>query len=156
MPYSGCSDTHTLFKIQAGEKPERLSDRVTDPVWEFLEKCWSGDPKERPTTADVFDAFSRFCSIPQAVRAPEGPSAREELPGKLKLRVQGVKVLLNKPKQQRFSIRFRYGDKAHATSPTDTMAGGEHTWFVLPLPLPSSTSPSFKQEWSGNLVDRNQ
>jgi len=139
MPYSGCSDTHSLLKVQAGEKPQRPSDGIDDPVWEFLEKCWRGDPTKRPPTANVFDAFSGFRSIPRPVHAPEGRSAIEELPGKLKLQLQGVRISLNKPGRQRFSIRFRYGEKEHTTSPTDGVASGEHTWSVCHPPSPPST-----------------
>ena len=156
MPYYGCSDTHTLLKIQAGEKPQRPSDWVANPVWEFLGKCWSRDPTNRPPTADILDAFSRACSLPRAMPAARGPSAIEELPGKLKLQVQGVRISLNKSKQQRFYIRFRYGDKDHTTSPTNAVTGDEHIWFVFRQPLPPSTSLSLNQGRSGNLVDRNR
>jgi len=142
MPYSGCSDTLTLLKIQAGEKPQRPSNGIADPVWEFLEKCWGVDPTTRPPTAEVLGAFSEFRSLPQAVHAPEGRSAIEELPGKLKLQVQGIKISLNKPNQQRFYIRFRYGEKDHTTSPTNAVTDDEHIWFVCRPPLLRQRSKS--------------
>ena len=130
MPYFGYSDTLALLKIQAGEMPQRPYGMIADPVWEYLEKCWSRDPKQRPPIADVCSAFSRFRSLPQVVHTLEGRSPIEELPGKLKLQVQSIKISLDKPKQQHFSIRFKYGNKDHTTLPTKVVTSDEHTWFV--------------------------
>lgn len=156
-PYSGCSDAVTLLKIQAGEIPQRPSDGIPGMVWEFLEKCWSGNPAKRPSTTQVYETFSKLRSPLQALHIPEGRLAMEELPGRLKLQAQGIKISLNKPKKRRFSVRFKYGNKDHTTSPTrSVVAGGEHTWFVFrssPLLLPPLT---LGQERPRNLVDRNQ
>lgn len=156
VPYFKFNDTTTLLKIQAGEMPQRPSG-VSDPVWEFLKKCWNRDLAERPSTDQVYDAFSQPLSIPQFMHIPEGESAIEELPRKLKLEVQSVKVSLDKPRQQQFSVKLKYGNKDHTTSPTKKApAVDEHTWFV-PCPfLPSPPSLSLGQERSGNLADRNQ
>jgi len=81
----------------------------------------------------------------------------EELPGKLKLQAQSIKISLNKPRRQRFSVRFRYGNEDHTTSPTTkALAGDEHTWFAFYPPPAPLLSLIRGQERSGNLVDRNQ
>ena len=81
----------------------------------------------------------------------------EELPGKLKLQAQSIKISLGKPKKQRFSVRFKYGNEDHTTSPTTkTLAGDEHTWFAFRPPPAPPLSLTRGQERSGNLVDRNQ
>jgi len=139
IPYSGCSDTHALERIQAGEKPQRPSDGIADPVWKFLEKCWSMDPTKRPSTAEVCDAFLGFHSFPQVTHIPGARSPIEELPGKLKLQVQAIKISLNKPKQQQFSVRFKYGNRDHTTTRTAPASGDEHSWFAFP-PFPPPLS----------------
>lgn len=101
------------------------------PVWEYLEKCWSRDPQQRPPIADVYSTFSGFRSLPQVVHTPDGRSPMEELPGRLKLQVQSIKLSLDKPKQQQFSVRFKYGNKDHTTSPTKAVTSDEHIWFVF-------------------------
>ena len=100
---------------------------------------------KRPPTADVVDAFSGFRSLPQVMHTPEGRLSIEGLPGKLKLQVQGIKISLNKPKQQQLSIKFKYGDKEYTTSLTKAAAGDEYIWFVFSPPLPPLSSLSLKQ-----------
>jgi len=132
MPYSGYNELIVLQKIKAGERPQRPSDGIADPVWEFLEKCWSGDPTKRPPTAEVRDAFSKFRTFPEAT-LPNLRSPIEELPGTLKLQVQAIRISLNKPRKQQFSVEFKYGNKDHTTSFTEAVAGDQHTWFVFRL-----------------------
>jgi len=67
MPYSEYNDIVALSRVQAGELPRRPPDGITDPVWEFLEKCWNGNPTKRPSTAQVYDALSRFQPLPESV-----------------------------------------------------------------------------------------
>ena len=131
-PYSGYSETVILLKIQAGEKPQRPSEGIPDPVWEFLNKCWSSDPMKRPSADQVHENFSKLRSPLEVPHVPKGRLVMEELPGRLKLQAQSIKISLNKPKEQRFSVRFTYGNKGHTTSPTTKVAaGGEHTWFAF-------------------------
>jgi len=152
MPYSGSSDAATLRKIQAGETPQQPYDGIDDAVWDFLEKCWDSDPSKRPSTAQVSNAFSEFHSLPQVMPT----SAIEELPGKLKLQVQSIKISLDKSKQQQFSIKFKYGTRGHTTALAKPVGGpGEHAWFAVRSLLPSPPSLSLTQERSGNLVHRN-
>lgn len=127
-----------MLKIQAGEKPQRPSDGILDPVWDFLEKCWSSKPAKRPLVAQIHGTFSKPRSASQILRIPEGRLAMEELPGKLKLQAQSIRISLSKRKKQRFSVRFKYGNEGHTTSPTAKVsAGDEHTWFVLRSSHPS-------------------
>lgn len=158
MPYSKHNDTVTLSKIQAGEIPQQPSEGIDATVWEFLEKCWSRDATKRPSSDQVCDSFFQFRTLPQIAPAPEGRPGMEELPGKLRLQVQSIKISLNKSKQQQLCVKFKYGNKNHTTAPTTKAVDGsdEHTWFVFSLVLPSFLSLSFAQEQSGKLVYRNQ
>jgi len=72
------------------------------------------------------------------MHAPDGRSPIEE--GKLKLRIQSIKISLNKQKQRQFFVKFRYENKDHTTSPTKVVAGDEHTWSVF-SPFPSLLPP---------------
>lgn len=132
MPYSKYNDTVTLSKIQAGELPQKPTDGIRDTVWGFLEKCWNRDPTKRPSIAEVYDAFLQFRSLPQVVPASAGRSGMEELPGKLRLQVQSIKISLGKSKQHQLCVKFKYGNKNHTTSPTTKATHGsdEHTWFA--------------------------
>ena len=124
--------------------PKRPSEGTTDPVWQFLEECWSWDPSERPSTTRVYNTLSKFRVI-------------EELPAKLELQVQSIKFSLIRPKKQQFFVKFKYGDKGHTTSlATRAAAGDEYTWFAF-CSSPLLLSPlSLIQGPSGNLVDRNR
>jgi len=157
VPYSGCNDIVTLLKIKTGEIPHRPPNDISDPVWGLLERCWSRDFTKRPSTVQVYDAFLRFRNLPQVICTPEERLVIGGLPEKLKLRVQGIKISLNEPRHSQFSVRFKYGNKDHTTSPTTGVVGGnEHVWSV-PYPfLPPLLSLSLQQERSGNLVDRNR
>lgn len=118
--------------------PQRPPNKIADPTWEFLEGCWSRDRTKRPSITQVCDALLQSPSPPRFVHTPEGGAGAEELPGKLKLQVQSIQISLNKPKQRKFSVKFKYGNKDHTTSlSTKAAAGDEHTWFVFyPLYLP--------------------
>jgi len=130
MPYSKHNDTVTLAKIQAGEVPQRPSDGIDDSVWDFLERCWSRDLVSRPSTARVCDIFLQFRFLPQVTPINGGRSGKEELPGKLRLQIQSIKISLNKSKQYQLFVKLKYGNKNHTTSPTPKTADGsdEHTW----------------------------
>ena len=71
----------------------------------------------------MYKTFSKFRSVRKAV---------EELPGKLKLWVQSVKISLNKPKKQRVYVKLNYGNKVHTTPLTSKVVVGDiYTWFVF-------------------------
>jgi len=158
MPYSKYKDTVALSKIQAGELPQQPSDGIGDTAWQFLEKCWNRNSTKRPSATEVYDAFLQFRCLPQVMSATEGRPGAEELPGKLRLQVQSIKIPLGKSRQQQLSIRFKYGNKNHTTSPTTKATGGsdEHTWFVLRPFIPSLPPLSLTQERSRKLVHRNK
>ena len=116
VPYSGCDDDTALSNIKAGKTPERPSEGIPDPIWQLLEECWSKDPTKRPSAAEFYGALSGFRSIH---------------PGRLKFKVQTIKVPFTRAKNQQFSVKFKYGNKSHTTAPTTrTAAGDEYTWFV--------------------------
>jgi len=126
IPYSGCDDAAALSNIRAGNIPERPSEGIPDPIWQLLEECWSMDPQKRPPAADFYTALSEFRSV---------------RPGKLKFEVQRIKISFIGAKKRRFSVKFKYGNKSHATSlTTKTVAGDEYMWFVFRPPLPSLLS----------------
>ena len=137
MPYSKYSDAVTLSKIQAGEIPQRPSEGIDDSVWEFLESCWSRDPTKRPPSDRVCDSILQFRSLPQATLATDGRLGMEELPGKLRLRVQSIKISLKKSRQLQLCVKFKYGNKSYTTAPTAKAEGtsDEHIWFVYGLLL---------------------
>ena len=90
MPYFKWNYIATLEKIQIGESLQNPSG-IDDDVWETLRKCWNKDPGERPPTAKVHDAFSQFFSLPRFTLGPDNSPATE-LPGKVKLQIQSIKV----------------------------------------------------------------
>ena len=151
MPYSGWKSIAVLQKVRVGELPQRPSG-IDDTVWEFLLRCWSRDPAKRPSISQVCDAFSRFCLLPKFTPAPEGQSATE-LPGRVKLMFESIKVSFDKSKQQSFFVKLKYGNKEYTTSPTKLLdTSGGHTWFG-PCPfLFTLPSLSLAQERSGKLV----
>ena len=145
VPYSGWKDTDVLEKVRVGELPRKPSG-IDNAVWDFLEKCWSRDPKKRPEIAPICDAFSRFCLLPKFTPSPEGQSTTE-LPGSVKLMFNSIKVSFDKSKQQPFYVKLKYGNKEHKTSPTKLFdTSGGHTWFGFRPFLPSLQSLSFTQE----------
>jgi len=142
-PYAGCDDTTAMLIVQAGKTLQRPSDGISDPVWQFLEKCWIWNPQERPSATKLYDAFSRF-------------HATQELPEKLKLEVRGIKIPFAIPKEQQFTVKVKYGNKNHTTPLTTKVVADEHTWFVFLPTLPLVLLLSLVQGRSANLVDRNR
>ena len=135
MPYSKYNDTVTLSKIQAGELPQRPSEGTDDGVWEFLESCWSRDPAKRPSSDQVYDSIAQFRTLPQAMFAADGRLGMEELPRKLRLRVQSIKISLKKSRQHQLYVKFKYGNKNYTTAPIAKVVGAsdEHVWCVFGL-----------------------
>jgi len=119
--------------VQAGEMPERPSGRIDDLVWGLLRRCWGRNPTERPSSFEVYNTLSSLSSPPQVRQSPQEShtpqgSSTEELPGKLKLNFQSIKVSPDQPKQQ-FYVKLKYGNMDHATSSTNYVGGsGEHGW----------------------------
>ena len=141
-----------LRKIQAEELPQKLLG-IDETVWKFLRKCWSRDPKGRPSTAQVCDAFSPPQKI---VPVPKGRRATD-LPKELWVQVKSIKISLDGSQQQQFSVKFKYGEKDYTTSPVKCVDGSsEHTWFVLCPFLLALLSLNVTQEQSRKLVIRDQ
>ena len=148
MPYSGCDDIVTLLTIRAGKRPQRPSHGIPDPVWQLLEECWSRDPQERPSVTQVYNILSKFRSVRPAI---------EELPGKLTLQVQGIKISPTRGMGQQFSVKLKYGDNCHTTSLTTiTIGDDEYAWFAFRPSLSTLPSLSPGQEQPRNLADRNR
>jgi len=130
-PYSEYNDIEALEKIEDGELPQKPSG-INETVWEFLQKCWSGDPEKRPSAAQVCVAFSQFSLLPKFTPAPTEGQRATGLPGKLKVQVKSIKFFLDRSKQQQFSVKFKYGNKDYTTPPTKCVDGSnEYTWFAL-------------------------
>jgi len=138
----GDDDDVALAAIQAGITPQRPSNGTIDPVWQFLEECWSEYPSERPSAADVYNTFSELHTITQ-------------LPEELRLQVQSIKFSFTGAKKQQFYVKFKYGNKIHLTSlTTRAVAGNEYTWFAFCPSLPPLLSLNPRQGLSGSMCDR--
>ena len=137
-----------MEKIRVGEPPQKPSG-VDDDVWEFLRKCWNSDPKERPSIAEVRGAFSQFCSLPKFTFDPDDLLATE-LPGKVNLQIQSIRVGFEKSRQKQFCVKLKYGNKDHTTPVAKFVeATGEHGWFAFRPFLLSATierSPGASQK----------
>jgi len=141
IPYSGYDNDVPSSDIRARGAPERPSDGTTDPILPFLRECWTKYHNERPSATRVYNTLSKFRTV-------------EELPEKLELRVQSIKISFTGTRRQQFYVKFRYGDEVHTISLTKGAAtGDEYAWFAL---CPSSRlSLNLGQELSGTLVDNN-
>ena len=125
MPHSGCDDDVALCNNRAGKTPERPSKGIPDPVWQLLQKCWSMKPPERPSATQVYNTLSKFCPNRRVI---------EDLPKKLRLQVQSIKISFAGAKKRRFFVKFKYWGKFHTTSLTAKSKGGdEYTWFYVSL-----------------------
>jgi len=158
IPYAKHNDAVTLSVIQAGEIPQKPSEGMDGTVWEFLEKCWSRDVTKRPSSHQVYDSIFRFRSLPQVIPSLNGRLEMEELPGKLRLQVQSIRISLNKSKQHQLCVKIKYGNRDYTTAPTMKAAGGsdEYVWFAFSLFPSPSTLSSPTQEQSRSLAYRNQ
>ena len=121
-PFDKDDDSAVFSMLQTlGERPQRPSDGSADPIWKVLEKCWHENPFRRPEAAWVYDAFSILHSLPPG-----------KFPWRLKLYVQSIKISLNRPKQGRVYVKFRYRLNNHTTSLTaGVLAGDLYTWFTF-------------------------
>ena len=108
--------------------PQRPSAGINDKVWLFLQKCWSMNPSERPSTTQLCDALPRFRSLPQTPNTPVGRLGIEDLPYKLNLRVESLRISPSKPDQRRFYVNLRYMAWEHTTSLSTGAVDGRYTW----------------------------
>ncbi|KAG2351115.1 kinase-like domain-containing protein [Suillus spraguei] len=55
VPYSGFrSDHQVTVQILKGRRPARpVTPPITDPLWDFMQKCWSDEPERRPSANEV-------------------------------------------------------------------------------------------------------
>ena len=58
------------------ESPARPTHpAVIDPVWELMERCWSEDPRARPTAMQVLESIINLTSQPERPATAEALSA---------------------------------------------------------------------------------
>lgn len=146
-PYYEYKCCDAFSKILQGKMPQRPSDGIIGPVWKFLERCWSRDPAKRPSTDEFCKTFSQSES-----------QVLSELPRRLELQVQSVRISLSGSEKQRFSVKLRYGGNIYTTLPTTSIGdSGEQTWSVF-RPFTPSLAPSLslEQERLRGLVHRTQ
>jgi len=159
IPYAKHNNAVAFSMMRAREIPQKPFEGMDDIVWEFLEMCWSRDVTKRPSSHQVYNSMLRFRSLPQVIPALGGRLRMEELPGKLRLEVQSIRISLNKPKQHQLCVKIKYGSRDYTTAPTMKAVGGsdEYIWFVFslfPSPLPSQAPHrSNPESW---FIDTNQ
>ena len=115
MRHSGSDDAAALRDIRAGKNPKRPSEGIPDLVWQILQKCWTMDPRKRPSATQVYNALSEYRSHRPVI---------EDLPKKLKLYVQSAKISFNRRGARRVSsrlgslevwIHFKYGNQTYSS-----------------------------------------
>jgi len=63
-----------MSKVHAGEFPQRPSNRIPDPIWMLLEKCWSRIPTKRPPTFQISEVLLQFQPIAPVAEPPHAES----------------------------------------------------------------------------------
>ena len=59
-PFASYVENAVMGKVIDGEHPERPNATwFTDDLWGILERCWSSQPKDRPTVETVFECLGR-------------------------------------------------------------------------------------------------
>jgi len=131
-----------MSKVLAGEFPQRPSDGIPGPIWEFLEKCWSMDPTKRPSIVQVHDALSRFQPLPPPME--ELPRADNPqtvpTPGWLEEPIVGVagrrtdkiveviQLVLSPSSSNRTSIIGTCASEPNAAVGKDQTSGAAYLW----------------------------
>ncbi|KAK8883823.1 hypothetical protein M9Y10_042922 [Tritrichomonas musculus] len=54
--------TNLVRKVLNGKRPDFV-EGITEPMWELITRCWSKDPKERPSFDEIFDELSTNFSL---------------------------------------------------------------------------------------------
>ncbi|KAG6328965.1 hypothetical protein ID866_10124 [Astraeus odoratus] len=53
-------DEQVLYAIAKGLRPNRpSSENITDTYWDFIQGCWSSDPKDRPSAKELLSFIRR-------------------------------------------------------------------------------------------------
>lgn len=63
-PYEGVAPGMILLRVMMGTQPDPKAHPelpVSDPLWDLMRKCWSSDPRSRPSMKEVVDVV-RNCS----------------------------------------------------------------------------------------------
>ncbi|KAG9317985.1 WD40-repeat-containing domain protein [Chiua virens] len=81
VPYHYLVDGTVILNISQGEYPRRpKSSVVTDAQWEFMIRCWSFEPMDRPPDADIVTFVHE--QLINAVAHCESPSRRRRETGR--------------------------------------------------------------------------
>ena len=62
------SEIGALVRVLGGELPPR-EDLFADNLWKMLKKCWSSNPKKRPSIGDVLQFLERPSDVPSATKS---------------------------------------------------------------------------------------
>jgi hypothetical protein len=60
-PFAGLHDYAIVIKVYKGLRPERPSsslyndEKLPDRLWDFIQRCWSQDPRTRPPMEEVVE-----------------------------------------------------------------------------------------------------
>ncbi|KAJ7085379.1 TKL/TKL-ccin protein kinase [Mycena belliarum] len=58
IPYHYLRDIQVVIEVHKGNKPRRPAQSfVTDPQWDFIQRCWAADPDTRPDCTEVVRAM---------------------------------------------------------------------------------------------------
>jgi len=78
-PFKSYSDFIVIQKVIEGERPGRPQGaegpRFTDDLWETLGRCWSPQPKNRPTIKEVLECLERVSTTWQPLPPGAGTDA---------------------------------------------------------------------------------
>ena len=85
VPFCKCGHYLVVVKVLAGEHPGRpegiLGAWFTDRVWEVLERCWTQQPRNRPSIDDVLRCLEKVSTswVPPSPRLLAVKSAADSL-----------------------------------------------------------------------------
>ncbi|CAE6452939.1 unnamed protein product [Rhizoctonia solani] len=77
-PYNGMSDYRVVSNVMRHIFPSRPMDTISDNeagnvLWDLLTACWSQDPKERPSAADIGEVMNALGSSQPATQVHQRP-----------------------------------------------------------------------------------
>ena len=147
VPFNNDTSVETMVAIMSGERPPRPThEALTNGLWGLMQRCWAGDPQERPQISEVLEVINPSPSptppdMSTRVTKSGGPNAscrlvQREPPSQPPPPTSNVPIPVSNPQQQ-----------PKEYEPSNQTHGSTEAYFRCPEESDCSSKASDSTEW---------